>query len=191
MKMGRRWLSRVMGLDHMLVVGSWMLAARMGAVRCWMGTLARFESDGRRRRGGAACRRRWVGGRCSGRRWAALDGDEEATMGAASSGSEKKVRLARAETTPLDAGGGAAASVADGAGGSLAVADLAEEDDGGRSSSRSWLPCWIWICALSPSLWAAWIVHLHHRRRARRRQPWLPALMRVMEHRVWCSGGAP
>ncbi|KAL6003131.1 hypothetical protein ACLOJK_023354 [Asimina triloba] len=35
-------------------------------------------------------------------------------MGAASYGSEKKVRLARAETTPLDAGGGAAASVADG-----------------------------------------------------------------------------
>ncbi|KAL6010384.1 hypothetical protein ACLOJK_000815 [Asimina triloba] len=90
--------------------------------------------------GGAACRRKWVGGRCSGRRWAALDGDEEATMGAASSGSEKKVRLARAETTPLDAGGGAAASIADGAGGSLTVADLTEEDDGGRSSSRSWLP---------------------------------------------------
>ncbi|KAL6003119.1 hypothetical protein ACLOJK_023342 [Asimina triloba] len=26
---------------------------------------------------------------------------------------------------------------------------------------------------------------------ARRRQQWLPALVKVMEHRVWCSGGAP
>ncbi|KAL5990616.1 hypothetical protein ACLOJK_011519 [Asimina triloba] len=25
---------------------------------------------------------------------------------------------------------------------------------------------------------------------ARRRQSWLPALVRVMEHRNWCSGGA-
>ncbi|KAL5973039.1 hypothetical protein ACLOJK_039846 [Asimina triloba] len=40
--------------------------------------------------GVAARRHRWVGGRCSDRRRTALDGDEEATMGAASSGSEKK-----------------------------------------------------------------------------------------------------
>ncbi|KAL5977717.1 hypothetical protein ACLOJK_039245 [Asimina triloba] len=41
----------------------------------------------------------------------------------------------------------------------------------------------------SLSFWVAWIVHPHHRREARRRQPWLPALVKVMEHRNWCSGG--
>ncbi|KAL6003857.1 hypothetical protein ACLOJK_004403 [Asimina triloba] len=52
-----------------------------------------------------ARRRRWVGGRCSGRRRTALDGDEEATMGAALSGSEKKGRLAGVDGLPSAVGG--------------------------------------------------------------------------------------
>ncbi|KAL6009368.1 hypothetical protein ACLOJK_022597 [Asimina triloba] len=60
----------VMGLDRLLVARYWTAS-----------------SDG------AARRYRWVGGRCSGWRRTALDGDEEATMGAASSGSEKKGQL--------------------------------------------------------------------------------------------------
>ncbi|KAL5994190.1 hypothetical protein ACLOJK_035062 [Asimina triloba] len=71
------------------------------------------------------------------------------------------------------------------------------------------------MLALSPSFWTALISHGRRRRRgrwdriqrvvlvivggldrasshparARRRQPWLPTLVRVMEHRNWCSGG--
>ncbi|KAL5979162.1 hypothetical protein ACLOJK_019060 [Asimina triloba] len=70
----RRWCRRgvllaraVMGLDRLLVA------------RCWTAS-----SDG------AARRRRWVGERCSGRRRTALDGDEEATMGVASSGRRRR-----------------------------------------------------------------------------------------------------
>ncbi|KAL6004046.1 hypothetical protein ACLOJK_004593 [Asimina triloba] len=52
-----------------------------------------------------ARRRRWVGGRCSSQRRMALDGDEEATMGAASSGSEKKGQLAGVDGLPSAVGG--------------------------------------------------------------------------------------
>ncbi|KAL6000339.1 hypothetical protein ACLOJK_024034 [Asimina triloba] len=58
----------------------------------------------------------------------------------------------------------------------LALYALMDEEDDG-----------IWIILSSPSFLVAWIYKPDADGGARHRQP----LMKTMEHRIWCSGGAP
>ncbi|KAL5987176.1 hypothetical protein ACLOJK_041173 [Asimina triloba] len=62
-----------------------------------------------------------------------------------------------------------------------------QADVSGRRLMWRWDDDGIEFSMSSPSFWVAWIGRPHHRREARRRQPWLPAWEKTMEHHI----GAP